>query len=378
MSKFQPTFWSTVSKFSRFLVMAAVFSLFASFGLMALEMNTRQVLLRHIIFRIVLSGGFAILYATAAMMRRFKFFCLIIAIQMGIEIYAGRHIRLGDSVTGNEQALQHQLLVLSLGAMAGIVIAYSLLIHFFRVEGKRYFRYHTEVALASEIHASLVPPIAEKLCGFEIYGVSVPSGEVGGDLVDVVAQPDGWTGYVADVSGHGVQSGVLMAMFKTALRGHLADTASPGKLLAEVHDTIFPLKLGSMFVTVGVLRARQGGAVEFALAGHPAILHYRHGSGDIKEYGALDMPLGVLGKQGFAESSIQCAPGDLLLILTDGFTEVFDSKENELGLPAFEAKFLKLADLPLDRIFAELRKFALEFGTQQDDQTMLLARYRGN
>jgi phosphoserine phosphatase RsbU/P len=370
------SFWTAVRGRSLAVVLIAVFCLFAAVGLMALQMQTHRVSTAEIALRILLSGGFAVAYAVLAMAKRVKYFPLVIVVQLLTEVGGAKLIRPHEELSG--PPLQHQLIVLAFSAMVGIILSYSLMNHFFQVEGQRYFRMRAEVALASEIHRSLVPEVSEKLWGFEIYGASVPSGDVGGDLVDVIAQPDGWTGYVADVSGHGVQSGVLMAMFKTAVRGHLAENLSLGDLLGHVHRTIFPLKLGNMFITAGILRAQGDGKVTFASAGHPAILHYRRQANDMRQYAALDPPLGVFKEQAFSESVIQCAPGDLLLILTDGFTEVFDAKQNELGLEAFETKFVKLADLPLEEIFSDLRAFTLGFGAQQDDQTMLLAKYLGN
>ena len=79
-------------------------------------------------------------------------------------------------------------------------------------EGSRYYKLHTELALARAIHRELVPPISRQIGEYEFRGVSIPSGEVGGDLVDLVDHDEGsaWTAYVTDVSGHGVPSGVLM------------------------------------------------------------------------------------------------------------------------------------------------------------------------
>jgi len=74
----------------------------------------------------------------------------------------------------------------------------------------RYFRTYNEIAMAGEIHRALVPPIQKTIASFEVYGISVPSGEVGGDLVDVTDDGQSWTGYVADVSGHGVSAGLLI------------------------------------------------------------------------------------------------------------------------------------------------------------------------
>ena len=97
----------------------------------------------------------------------------------------------------------------------------------------------------------------------------------------------------------------------------------------------------------------------------------------MREYPALDPPLGIAERQEFSQSTIQCGVEDVLLVLTDGLTEVFDGKSNEMGLVPVEAAFQQNADSPLEEIFARLRKVATEFGPQSDDQTVLLARYRG-
>ena len=87
---------------------------------------------------------------------------------------------------------------------------YAAFLSFFIREGRRYFKVHAEMQLAHEIHQVLVPPIALRLPEYEIVGFSQPSGEVGGDLVDVVESGAGWVAYLADVSGHGVAPGVVL------------------------------------------------------------------------------------------------------------------------------------------------------------------------
>ena len=96
-----------------------------------------------------------------------------------------------------------------------------------------YLRARAEIELARQIHQVLVPAVARTVGEYEFAGFSAPSGDVGGDLVDVVSHgtdlwspraggaADGWFGYVADVSGHGVSSGLVMGMFKSALRMRL-------------------------------------------------------------------------------------------------------------------------------------------------------------
>lgn len=358
---------------SRVLVLAAVFCLFGAVGLMGMQMSTSRFSAGEILVRVLLAGGFAIAYFSILISRRFKLFAPVGIAQAVVMWLVVR--RSGTSWTLSGIALQ-QLILLASCAIVGIIVAYSLMIHLFAAEGQRYFKMRTEMALAAEIHSSLVPECAATLGGFEIYGASVPSGEVGGDLVDLVEQQGGWIAYVADVSGHGVQSGVLMAMFKTALRTQMATDTPLGQMLHEVHRTLFPLKLSSMFVTVGILRGGERGRVEFASAGHPAILHYHKASGTVSEHAALDPPLGIVEAQEFSDATIQCAPGDILLVLTDGLTEVFSATGNELGIEKLKATLLACADSSLDELSRQLRKTAAEFGPQTDDQTILAARYK--
>src|SRR5262249_36159023 len=94
------------------------------------------------------------------------------------------------------------------GALACIIAGYVVFIVFFRQEGKRYFAAHTEIQLASAIQAELVPAISTRSGRFEFYGVSVPSGNVGGDLLDVVTNGNSFCACVADIAGHGVPAGV--------------------------------------------------------------------------------------------------------------------------------------------------------------------------
>ncbi len=317
--------------------------------------------------------GYAVLFVT----RRVRYFPLLVAVQFLLEWLRAKYFPPSATV-GDPQILAHQISIVAFCATMGIIAAYSLLVHFFHVEGRRYYHVHAEISLASEIHRSLVPVCQRRLDHFEIYGASVPSGEVGGDLVDFIEGPEGrWTGYVADVSGHGVQSGVLMSMFKTAVHSHLLTDCAPAQLLTLIHQTLFPLKLPAMFVTSGILQGGARGRVVFASAGHPAILHYRKVANVILEYAALDPPLGMFAKQQFSESTIDCGAGDILLIITDGLTEVYNKSGAEVGLEPLKSALVKDAGLPLEQLFVELRSGATGFGAQSDDQTMLLARYLG-
>ena len=360
---------------SRILGAAVVFLLFATVGLVGLQMDTSLHTTSDVLWVVALYGTFAVGYAACWITRRYFAFAILAPLHFFLEYLRHRIAGTPHSLISQPGLLQRQLSLLGLGAIGSIILGYFLLILFVGRLGKSYFRVQTEVKLAGEIHAALVPAIEKRIGQFEFYGLSRPSGEVGGDLVDVTEAHDRWTGYIADVSGHGVSSGVLMAMFKTAMRTRLQEGDSPAEALDGVQQTLTPLKPANMFVTVAVLQSATANQIRFASAGHPPVLHYHRKSRAVTEYPPNDAPLGLLSWQKFSESTIESSPGDVLLILTDGLTEVFDRHGKELGLETIKAAFAEHAESPLPALLGRLRAVSQDFGVQSDDQTVLLARH---
>ena len=352
----------------------AVFSLFASVGTLVLLMSTSYLSPLQIALNIVVMGGFAIGYAAVSIWQRY-WIIPILGVGEGLLFgVLGAHYHTASQLVPGDSPLQQQLQTLGVIGIVFVVLGYALFITFFARQGARYFRVQNEIAMAAEIHRALVPPIHKTTPDFEIYGVSVPSGEVGGDLVDLADTGSSWTGYVADVSGHGVSAGLLMAMFKTAVRTGAKDVDS-GKLLSEVHRALYPLKTPNMFATVGVLQWT-GAKFNLALAGHPPLLHYSHARRQVQEYPSADLPLGILPEQTFTSREVICQRGDVLLLLTDGLTEVFDKSGTEMGIGPLKTVLANSATQPLPELFTNIRKAALKFGPQDDDQTMLMIRCR--
>jgi len=163
-----------------------------------------------------------------------------------------------------------------------------------------------------------------------------------------------------------------MAMFKTAVRTRAKDVSS-GELLAEVHRALYPLKTPNMFATVGVLQWT-GKVFNLALAGHPPLLHYLHSCGEVREYPAFDLPLGVLPQQTFSSTQVVCQTGDILVLITDGLTEVFDKNGREMGIEPVKDVLRKSVNQGLPELSASMLEAALSFGKQDDDQTILIIR----
>ncbi|MBZ5687956.1 MAG: serine/threonine-protein phosphatase [Acidobacteriia bacterium] len=350
-----------------------VFSLFASIGFIAMLMSPVHQTIESAAVTVAIYGGFAVGYAGLSIARKFWLIPVWALLQAVAFALVANIFRAG--IIEDRKELEQQLSVLGLCAIVAIVVGYIAFINFVRREGSRYFRIQTEIELAREIHRSLVPTFERKLAGYEIFGASIPSGEVGGDLVDIAESSNEWIVYIADISGHGVASGVLMAMLKTSIRSGLGATSSLGGLLEGVHRTLYPLKMPNMFATAAFLQLRPGSkTVTYSLAGHPALMRYCSQKRAIVEYASQNLPLGILPQQQFASDRLECEPGDVLLLLTDGFSEVFDANAAELGMEPIKSAFLKAAERPLSEIFEHLRNVSLSFGKQDDDQTILLVR----
>ena len=174
--------------------------------------------------------------------------------------------------------------------MAFGVLAYRTHIS---TEGARQLRAEAELALAHRLQRVLVPPVVFRNSTIEICGRSIPSDQVGGDLVDVVASDDGVLAYLVDVSGHGIPAGTLMGAVKAAMRS--TASLALGEALDTVNHVLPSVKEPAMYATLAAVRFGAADRdVEYTLAGHLPILHYRATTGTIEALSPPAVPSGVL------------------------------------------------------------------------------------
>jgi len=364
--------WTTMPLKSSAYFFSGVFCLFASMVLVGASMNPRSQSNGQMVADVMISGVFAMAWAFAGTRRKPLWFLVLgplEALAFSVEaMVAGQHqILTGADLARKLERNGYVEIIL-------MVAAYILFLVFFNREGARFFRTQTEVRLAGDIHRALVPQRHQTIGGFEIFGSSIPSSEVGGDLFDIVDTDGGWHAYVADVSGHGVAAGIVMSMIKSTATMQLTKLKKPDELLADINSMMQPLTLTANYLTFAYVGSAGQEQLNFALAGHLPILHYQAKSQTIHEHDDANVPLGLFENQTFTMTQLSAAPGDLLAVITDGFTEVFDSSEREFGLDQFKTLLLKYAEKPLPEIYRELRAATLAFGEQSDDQTMLLLR----
>lgn len=258
-----------------------------------------------------------------------------------------------------------------------IVVGYILFVKFIGSEGARSVRMQAELTLAQQIHANLISPINTKSGRLELFGRSLAGAEMGGDLIDVVGQGDRTDVIIADVSGHGVRAGVVMGMVKSAIHTRLRDGAELGALLTDVNQVIEELTSPEMFVTAACLRFDTSPIVKFVGAGHGAVLHYQAKTNSLGYLESAHLPLGVAPSERYVATEHAVAPGDVLLLMTDGLVETFDDADQALGQQPIEALLLARHDEPLPRLYEALMAAVSAHGPQTDDQSVLLVRVLG-
>jgi hypothetical protein len=346
---------------SYFLFCVAVAFTFATVGVVNDLFDLSRTDGLHLMLKIVTTSGFSVLWVIAIHRRTAKFLALVIAIQVvwmigSARLFPAHQRNLSPSEWQSEVAL-HAFLIFIL-----ILFSYGWFGTFFQAEGKRYYTAHTEIELASQIQKQLVPPIDVVRGNVEIHGISRPSGTI--------------CAYVADIAGHGVAAGVMMSMVKTAVRMHL-QTGSATGLMEALNDTLAPLTEPTAYATIASVILEPDSATRYAVAAHLPILHYQRASSTVQRHTMENFPVAMFAGVTYETASLEFANGDILAIVTDGLTEVFNSRQQELGESYIEETLIRLGAEPLPVIAESILETAHRFGKAVDDQTLLLIRRRG-
>ena len=374
------SYWKSIPPRSLVIFLLGVFFIFSTIGFASdiTEMG-RQPTLRFVL-SVLLSGIFPMFYAFAGFALRkqsWKALVPIFAVHFLLMNVLARTLpsapRPAQMGAAEIAQLDGRLSFDGLAIVIAVAVGYTCFVYVSITEFRRYFRVHAEMELATEIHRVLVPAINSKIGDFEFYGRSSPSGEVGGDLIDLAGSEDHWVAYVADVSGHGVAPGVVMGMVKSAARMLLSSGDDTGHLLPRLNEVLYPLKKPDMFVTFCFV-ARNGAGLRIGLAGHPAILHFSAKTNGVTQLECPNMPLGIFPSADFVSSEIRAEPGDVFALYTDGFLEPANAAGEEFGLQRLQVEFQKHGKEPLDVICRSLQESVARHGAQFDDQSLLLIR----
>jgi len=234
----------------------------------------------------------------------------------------------------------------------------------------------SELELSQIVQRALLPQRIPTINGVELAAFNRPSEIIGGDYFDFFKFRDGTHGLViADVSGHGVSSGLLMSSLQTALRTIAPDTDSPAEILERINRFYIHNINFSTFVTIFLARFDPASlTLTYVNAGHNPPAVNRKGSTEISWLVPTAPAIGLVEEFHPRTESVVFSKGDSLLLYTDGVTEVLNTSNREFGQERLAEVFRQNADLRAPDMLQVVRQGMNAFGNNKplvDDVTMI-------
>jgi sigma-B regulation protein RsbU (phosphoserine phosphatase) len=237
-----------------------------------------------------------------------------------------------------------------------------------------------EIDAANRIQAALLPLEAPLLAGATVASHYRAATEIGGDYFDFLPQPGGEIGIAfGDVSGHGLTSGIVMAMAKSALLVQVDYDASPRAVLNVLNDIVIRTAPRRTMMTFffGLLDPISQ-KLRFSSAGHLDPYVYRGNTGELESLSSWGFPLGVKRRDPFREHTVEFAAGDRLILYSDGLIEAVDDDGEPFGFDRFEHMLRECGHLTADEIkktlLTSIRKFTRN-RPPEDDQTLVVVSF---
>ncbi len=208
-----------------------------------------------------------------------------------------------------------------------------------REEIKRH-RLEEELAVGRQIQFSMLPPCCPSIPGWEFAAAYEPARQVGGDFYDffdLPGEPGRMGLLIADVSGKGVPAALYMALSRTIIRNNALRGRSAAEVLISANRYIQEDSQANMFLTAfyGELDTRNG-RFTFVNAGHNRPLWWQAATGEFHELRTKGIVIGILPHVQLEERTITLAPGDLLLMYTDGITEATNTDREEFDVSGLQ------------------------------------------
>lgn len=200
-----------------------------------------------------------------------------------------------------------------------------------------------ELTMARELQLALLPDHFPSIprsasvgdSALKFYSIYQPAGVVSGDFFSVFPVSETGVGiFICDVMGHGVRAALVTSMMRALLEQHSGTDLDPGHLLTQINHGLHSIlrQAGTTMYATGVMIIADAakGEFQYAIAGHPSPLHLKRKAGEtvFLELNGRAGALGLFADVVFTTTRATMAPGDLLMLYTDGLFEVEDAEGN--------------------------------------------------
>ena len=234
-----------------------------------------------------------------------------------------------------------------------------------------------ELSLARDLQESLLPSDLPSAESIEFATLFEPSAAIGGDYFDILRiDEDRLAVVIADVSGHGLPTGLRMAMVKAALVILVEEAKPPEQIFTRLSDLIRSSRERRFFVTatIAVVDFRRG-IIELTNAGHPPTYLLR--GGEAQEILLPGPPLGTLGGD-YGQRRIELEDGDIAVWLSDGLIEAANAAQDPFGYDRLLDSLrgdITSPELARERLLGALAAHTAGHPAD-DDRTLVAMQYR--
>jgi serine phosphatase RsbU (regulator of sigma subunit) len=177
-----------------------------------------------------------------------------------------------------------------------------------------------DLHMARRVQEALVPNREFSSAKLDIRSAYIPSEVLSGDFYDYFVQDESLFLFVADVSGHGLPSAILVSMLKSYIHTEATVKTSLADFMAALNNFLFSVSLPTQFATAQLFRVNGDRRIVYANAAHPPFILCR-AKGETSVHEIPSNLLGAMPNMQFEEHTLHVEPGDTLFVYTDGLTD---------------------------------------------------------
>jgi serine phosphatase RsbU (regulator of sigma subunit) len=235
-----------------------------------------------------------------------------------------------------------------------------------------------ELEQARQLQLSMLPKEILCLPNLDIAVYMKTAAEVGGDYYDFYMDNNSiLTVTIGDATGHGLDAGMMVTATKSLFQS-LAPTPKLTDMIHLLNKNLEALKLQPMYMTLRILRFKDS-YLEAAGAGMYPFLIFEKAANSIKEVESTGPPLGTFPKFEYTSHKFELSKGDIILLMTDGFTERFNMNNEMIGDKRAKEILLETAGEAADKIIERFVREGDEWGgerPQDDDSTFVVIKMK--
>ncbi|MCG3121570.1 MAG: hypothetical protein ALAOOOJD_04725 [bacterium] len=235
-------------------------------------------------------------------------------------------------------------------------------------------RKSVEIERARQLQLSMLPAKIPHVPHLEIAAYMKTATEVGGDYYDFNTGRDGvLTMTIGDATGHGLNAGMMVTATKSILTT-LHDEMDLPEIFQRLHRALQRVNLRRHYMALQMLRIT-GAAIEVCAAGMPPLLLYRAAEKRVEEIAIKALPLGSAAQFNYRKKKTTLAPGDTILLMSDGLLELFNPQNEIFDYERMRTAFAEAASQAPREIIKHLVQRGETWASgrpQEDDVTLVV------